>query len=114
MRNLGGAIGIAAIDTIIERRVPVHAGALVSRLLAGDATVAPLLGLPLEVLRAHMLAPIDDETKEMAARLVERAAYTLSFNEAWVLLGALFTASLVVLPLLRRRHPAPRPQRYHQ
>ncbi|MGE0257495.1 MAG: DHA2 family efflux MFS transporter permease subunit [Alphaproteobacteria bacterium] len=112
MRNLGGAIGIAAIDTVIAWRVPVHAGCLAGRLLAGDATVGPLLGLPVEVLRARMLAPIDNDTREMAARLVERAAYTLSFDEAWMLLGVLFAASLLALPLLRR--PAPRPQCYQK
>jgi MFS transporter, DHA2 family, multidrug resistance protein len=110
MRNLGGAIGIAAIDTIVERRVPVHAGAMAARLLTGDATVAPLLGLSVEVLRARMLDPLDNETKEVASRLVERAAYALSFDEAWMFLGALFAASLCVLPLLRR--PAPTPRRH--
>ena len=110
MRNLGGAIGIAAIDTIIERRVPLHARELADRLLAGDATVAPLLGLPVAALRARLLAPLDDETREIGVRLVERAAYTLSFNEAWIFLGALFAASLFVLPLLRRPTP---PQHRH-
>ena len=112
MRNLGGAIGIAAIDTIVERRVPVHASDLADRLLAGDATVAPLLGLRMDVLRAAMLAPLDDETRQIASRLVERAAYTLSFNEAWIFLGALFAASLLVLPLLRR--PAHPQHRHHK
>jgi DHA2 family multidrug resistance protein len=93
------------IDTILERRVPVYARVLADRLLAGDATVAPLLGLPVEALRARLLAPLDNETREIGAHLVERAAYALSFNEAWIFLGALFAASLLVLPLLRSPPP---------
>ena len=36
MRNLGGAIGIALIDTIIYTRAPIHARELADRLAAGD------------------------------------------------------------------------------
>ncbi len=38
MRNLGGAIGIALIDTVIWGRLPGHADALRDRLMAGDAS----------------------------------------------------------------------------
>ena len=34
MRNLGGAIGLAVIDTLIQQRVPIHVAALVERLQA--------------------------------------------------------------------------------
>ena len=40
MRNLGGAIGIALIDTILYGRTEGHALALRDRLLAGDITAA--------------------------------------------------------------------------
>ena len=38
MRNLGGAIGIALIDTILYGRTGGHAAALRDRLIAGDIT----------------------------------------------------------------------------
>jgi hypothetical protein len=34
---------------------------------------------------------------------VNRAALTTSFNEAWLLLGALFLVSLIAIALLSRR-----------
>ncbi|MBC7480151.1 MAG: DHA2 family efflux MFS transporter permease subunit, partial [Pseudorhodobacter sp.] len=37
MRNLGGATGLALIDTVIYSRAPAHATALLARLQAGDA-----------------------------------------------------------------------------
>jgi DHA2 family multidrug resistance protein len=40
MRNLGGAIGIALIDTIIYGRTPAHVDAIVERLKAGDVDTA--------------------------------------------------------------------------
>ena len=39
MRNLGGAIGIALIDTVIYTRAPIHARKLWDRLAAGDLDV---------------------------------------------------------------------------
>jgi DHA2 family multidrug resistance protein len=46
MRNLGGAIGLALIDTVLYGRAPMHAEALLMRLQAGDAGAAIAVGLP--------------------------------------------------------------------
>ena len=46
MRNLGGAIGIALIDTVIWSRAPLHADELLTRLRAGDLDVARSIGIP--------------------------------------------------------------------
>ena len=44
MRNLGGAIGIALIDTVIYTRAPEHGRAFVERLTAGDLVTAKSFG----------------------------------------------------------------------
>jgi DHA2 family multidrug resistance protein len=46
MHNLGGAIGLAVIDTILVRRTPVHIAAIVARLEIGDAATARPRGAP--------------------------------------------------------------------
>ena len=101
MRNLGGAIGIGVIDTVLEQRTPAHVAALVARLQAGDPDAARLVGLPLDRFHNVPLGPVDQATKDLVAPLVQRAALTLSFNEAWILLGVLFAASLLALPFIR-------------
>jgi DHA2 family multidrug resistance protein len=101
-RNLGGAIGIALIDTILQQRVPVHAATLVQRLQAGDPNAARIVGLPLARFNNVPLGPIDEATKAQVAPLVEQAALVLSFNDAWLAVGALFAVSLLALPWLRR------------
>jgi DHA2 family multidrug resistance protein len=103
MRNLGGAIGIGVVDTILAQRTPMHVAALVARLQAGDPEAARIVGLPLERFHNVPLGPIDAHTKEIVQPMVERAALTLSFNEAWLLMGLLFALSLLALPLLRGR-----------
>ncbi len=103
MRNLGGAVWIALIDTIMETRAPAHIAALVARLQAGDVEAARFVGLPLERFHNLPLGPIDAATKEIVQPLVERAAAAASFNEAFLALGAFFLVSLAVLPWLRPR-----------
>lgn len=102
LRNLGGAIGIALIDTVLHARVPIHAADLVKRLQAGDPVAARIVGLPTDQFHNTPMGPVDDATREIVSRLVERAAMTLSCNEAWIMLGMIFLLSLLALPLLRR------------
>ncbi len=100
MRNLGGAIGISLVDTILERRPPVHVAELVARLQAGDPIAARIVGLPVEKFHGVAMGPVDQATKEAVATLVERAALVLSFNEAWLVFGFLFVLAAVATPLI--------------
>ena len=102
-RNLGGAIGIALIDTLVETRTPGHADALVARLQAGDAVTARLVGLPTALFRGHAMGPVDPMTKAMIAPMVERAALAQSLNESWLVLAALFALALVMVPWIQAR-----------
>ncbi|MGA8379974.1 MAG: DHA2 family efflux MFS transporter permease subunit [Stellaceae bacterium] len=110
MRNLGGAIGLAAIDTILEERAPAHVAALVRRLQAGDPAAARLVGLPTARFTGVPLGPVDQATRDFVAPLVERAGLVAAFDDAWRWLGGLILLSLLLLPLLlraRRRGIAP-------
>jgi DHA2 family multidrug resistance protein len=106
MRNLGGAIALALIDTILERRTAGHVADLISRLAAGDRDTARLVGLPLFRFHNVPLGPIDAMTKMIVKPLVERAALTQSFNEAWLALALGFVVALGVLPFIGRSKPA--------
>lgn len=103
MRNLGGAIGIALVDTVAEQRTRVHVDHIVSRLQAGDADTAASVGLPTAMFHGHAMGPVSELMKQMIAPMVNRAALTASFNEAWLLVGVLFLFSLVAIALLSRR-----------
>ena len=102
MRNMGGAIGIALVDTVLQERAPVHVERLVERLQAGERTAAQFAGLPLERFTGHPLGPIDAFTRALVKPLVERAALTLASNEAWLLAGAIFVAATLLLLLAPR------------
>ncbi len=105
MRNLGGAIGISLVDTILERRPPVHVAELAARLRAGDPDAARIVGLPVDKFHGVAMAPVDEATKEAVATLVERAALVVSFNEAWLVFGILFALAMLAAPLIPRIDP---------
>jgi MFS transporter, DHA2 family, multidrug resistance protein len=98
MRNLGGAIGIALIDTILYGRTGGHAEALRDRLIAGDVTAAKAIGLDLQLF-THRPPGVSDATVEAYLRpMVEKAAFALSINEAWALLACVTLLGLLLIP----------------
>ncbi|WP_428028833.1 DHA2 family efflux MFS transporter permease subunit [Ancylobacter sp.] len=107
MRNLGGAIGIALVDTVIFDRAPVHAEALTQRLLAGDASAAALVGLPPEAVSGAVKLPLDPSVEAFVRPLVEKAALVQSINEAWLLLAVVTMAGCALALLAPAARPAP-------
>jgi MFS transporter, DHA2 family, multidrug resistance protein len=99
MRNLGGAIGIAVIDTVVYSHGPEHARTLVERLAAGDLDTAKMIGIPSDVLGAVLLDP---EKQSMLAPLVDKVAFTQAINDAWALVALTTVVGLIVVPLARR------------
>lgn len=102
MRNLGGAIGIALVDTILAQRTPTHVTELATRLQAGDREAARIVGLPMQLFHGHDMGPVDETMRAIAEPLVKKAALVQSFNEAWLSIGVLFALSLLVVPWMRR------------
>jgi len=92
MRNLGGAVGIALIDTVLYGRSSGHAEALRARLEAGDTATATSIGLdrlPSSLSDASVVSAID------------KAALAISANEAWAMLAAFAVIGLLLVPLAR-------------
>ncbi len=104
MRNLGGAIGLALIDTVIWGRAPVHVKHLVDRLLAGDAAAARFVGLPTERFVGKPMPLPDQATQDLIRPLLERAGLVAAIDEAWALLAVLAFAAACLVVLISRRH----------
>jgi DHA2 family multidrug resistance protein len=102
MRNLGGAIGLALIDTVIFGRAPGHAARLADRLTAGDSAAATVVGIPLDLFAERGTGPPTPEEEAMLRPLVEKAAMTLAINEAWAMLAVVTAVSVAALLLLSR------------
>jgi DHA2 family multidrug resistance protein len=98
MRNLGGAIGITLIDTILYGRAIGHGEALRDRLIAGDISAAQAIGLDVQLF-THPPPDVSAAAIEAYVRpMVERAAFAMSVNEAWTLLAIVALIGLLLVP----------------
>ncbi len=86
-RNLGGAIGLALIDTILYGRAPRIADGLEASLRAGSAEAARQIGIPVAMLARRGTA-LDPHTLELLRSLIAKAALTQAMAGAWAMLAA--------------------------
>jgi DHA2 family multidrug resistance protein len=103
VRNLGGAIGIALINTMVQERAGGKVAHLVARLQAGDPITARFVGLPVALFHNRPMGPVTELNRVLITPLIKRAALTQVLNEAWIALALLFALSLLALPLIVRR-----------
>jgi MFS transporter, DHA2 family, multidrug resistance protein len=99
MRNIGGAVGIGIVDTIINIRPPEIVSGILVALQRDDAAKAAFVGIPSGFLAGSSGNP-DASDLAFIKPIIERAAATIAFNEAWLLVSATIVASLLVLPLV--------------
>ncbi len=101
MRNLGGAIGLALIDTMIFSRAPIHAARIAAQLRDGNVATAMDIGIPRGAFLEQLGQPPDDFTTEMVRPLVEKAALVQAINDAWLAIGATTALALVLVLFVR-------------
>ena len=99
MRNLGGAIGLALIDTVLFGRAEMHGRALTAKLAGGDVAAFDFVGLP----SLPMAMQILPEKMQLVRRAVERAALTTAINEAWAMIAVLTALGLLVALTTRQK-----------
>jgi DHA2 family multidrug resistance protein len=107
MRNLGGAIGIALIDTVLYGRTSIHADALRVRLLGGDMTTAKAIGLDPGLLASGLSGSLTPNAAASVRPMIEKAALVWSINDAWTMLAAFALLGVLLVPFAWRTERAP-------
>lgn len=102
MRNLGGAIGIALIDTVLYGRAPVLGDRLLEQMKGGSVDAAGFVGIPLDDFAALAQGSIDVDALGDLQDKVEKAALAMAVNEAWLMLAAITLAAVLALAAARR------------
>ncbi|MBO0905727.1 DHA2 family efflux MFS transporter permease subunit [Jiella sonneratiae] len=113
MRNLGGAIGIALIDTVIYGRSPVIAEALAQRLVDSDAKAFVIVGLPLDRLKDAATLANDPDIQDKVLPLIQKAALVEAIDEAWIMLAAITFAGCALTLLAPRGAASGKPMPGH-
>jgi MFS transporter, DHA2 family, multidrug resistance protein len=101
-RDLGGAIGLATIVTLMNERLHFHWNRLIENINPARAEVQRFLEL--QANRFDPLIPGDPShaAMTMLAKLVQREALVLTYNDLLLLIGLLFVFGLMLLPFVRR------------
>ena len=92
-RNLGGAIGIALIDTIVFSRGPEYADRIMDLIKLDPAKAAASLGLTVDALPD----PQDPLGLMGIMDVIQQASITSAINEGWIIMSAITALALVVL-----------------
>jgi len=110
MRNLGGAIGIALVNTWLQDGTRLHVLRLAEALGTNGATAARITrglahqfgALTTDPARALLMA------KAELGHVVSRQALTLSFNDVFRIMAYLFLAALILVPFCQppRQEPS--------
>ena len=103
MRNLGGAIGLALIDTVIYGRAPIHGEVLAERLRQGEVEAGRIVGLPDGLLKGEPIGEISASMESFVRPLIEKVALVQAINEAWALLAILTALGSSALLLLAKQ-----------
>jgi DHA2 family multidrug resistance protein len=101
-RDLGGAIGLATIVTVMNHRLHFHWNRLIEDINPARPVVTQFLDT--QAGRLETLIPGDSSAAamKMLAGLVQREALVLTYNDLLLLIGGLFVFGLMLLPLVRR------------
>jgi DHA2 family multidrug resistance protein len=103
MRNLGGAIGLAVINQVLNERTDLHIARLQERVNWGNATATETLTMLTQKMQgmgdAAMMA------MKQLSQIVHRQAAVMGYGDAFFLL-TIFYICLSVLVLLMKKPPA--------
>ena len=103
-RNLGGAVGLAVINTILDNRFDLHFARLRESLTGSRSSVdETIAGLTLKLQALGSDAGL--AALKTLSDIVRREAMVMSFADVFYLLTFLFLALACALPLVRK--PAP-------
>ena len=104
MRNLGGAVGIAACSAILNIRTNLHFDAIAYHLTPADAPVMRLL-TGVQECYGMLLGNLDSGhavALKQLWRLAYREAATLAFADAFRAIMVAFVVATALVPLLRK------------
>jgi DHA2 family multidrug resistance protein len=109
MRNIGASIGIASVTTMLSRHQQLHTNQLIEHVTPYNPTAQAMLHGTQAALMGRGSDAVTAGRQAHAAMwgLIQQQAAMLSYNDAFLLLAALFIALIPLVLLMRKpRHAA--------
>jgi DHA2 family multidrug resistance protein len=105
LRNLGGAIGIALLQTVLTKREQYHSNVLTSSVsLFEQATRTRIDQLTQYFMNHGVIDRVDAAHRAYVAigNVVQKQAFILAFSDTFYLLGIALVIALIASLLLRK------------
>jgi DHA2 family multidrug resistance protein len=104
MRNLGGSIGIALLQTFTTWQEHFHFDVIAQRLSEDDPKVHERLALMAEQMRAGTGGTGDASAMALAQlqNMVRREAYVMAYSDCFYIMGAAMAVALIAVCFLRK------------
>ena len=101
MRNLGGAIGLAAINTMLDKRTDLHFAHLAEHINTASTGFQNYLATMTARYSAMGLPDPQASAMKSIVNIVTREASMISFNDVQLAMAGIFILALLLLPLAR-------------
>jgi DHA2 family multidrug resistance protein len=101
-RDLGGAIALATIGTVMNDRLHFHWSRLIEDINPARPAVQHFLDMQSGRLDALVAGDPGHAAVKLLAGVVQREALVMTYNDAIMLIGGLFVMALLLIPLVRR------------
>jgi DHA2 family multidrug resistance protein len=107
MRNLGGAIGLAVINTVLTHRLDLHMSRLSDHLTSAKGVAVGMLAGLVERMEPMLGSGAEPGALKLLWQLARREAMTMAFADVMMVMASVFVLGLMLLPLLQSvQHPS--------
>jgi DHA2 family multidrug resistance protein len=100
-RNLGGAVGLAVINTVLNNRIDLHLQRLHDSVNWGRSTAVDTLNA-LTLKFQALGSDAGQAALKTMSNMVHREALVMSFADVFLILSGLFLAMACATPLIKR------------
>ena len=100
-RDLGGALGLATIGTVMNERLHFHWNRLIEDINPARPVVQQFLDAQTSRLEPLISGDPAQAAIKLLAGLVQREALVLTYSDALMMIGAVFVVGVILMPLAR-------------
>jgi len=101
-RDLGGAIALASVGTIMSHRTQFHWNRLIEDINAARPAVQHFIDTQTNRLDSLIPGDAHQAAVKLLGDMVHREALVLTYNDVLMLIGGFFVFGLMMIPLVRR------------
>ncbi|WP_407148519.1 MDR family MFS transporter [Bradyrhizobium sp. ORS 86] len=105
MRNLGGAVGIAVLQTVLTKREQFHSNVLTESVSLFEQATRTRIGQLTQYFMSHGIANQADATSRAIVaigKIVQKQSFILAFSDTFYLLGAALIVALIAALFLKK------------